>query len=325
MARSRRSTGGARTTPGHASASASPTVARSRRSREWISIPSVTASMPARSRSAGRLRRKARLIAEDFGLQPRTRSWRLHPPGRVPARLRERGWRAAVRSARPARPERDVHGLPGDRSVPRRVHALRQDRGEADRYAPEMNWPRRSSGAGRTARRWPGPPRSRISRTTAGGRTTSATRRMPTASAARSGRTSDVRTRATRCPGGGERTMRHRIIRRGMPYGPRRIGAASSRAWRSSASAPASRTASSSSSASGSTPATRSGLAASPTSCSNSRTRHGKPIGRIVIQGYRPVVLEPPEQPFVRVRGCEYLFVPSRSALRWMSEFTPPA
>ena len=59
-------------------------------------------------------------------------------------------------------------------------------------------------------------------------------------------------------PGGGERTMRHRIIRRGMPYGSREARA--NVGWRSFASARASATASSSSSAPGATAARRSGL-----------------------------------------------------------------
>ena len=33
----------------------------------------------------------------------------------------------------------------------------------------------------------------------------------------------------------------------------------------------------------------------------------------------RNLVLVPPPQPFVTVRGCEYLFVPSRTAYAWLS------
>jgi hypothetical protein len=39
----------------------------------------------------------------------------------------------------------------------------------------------------------------------------------------------------------------------------------------------------------------------------------------MVIPGYRPVDLPPPERPFVTVRGCEYLFVPSRRASAWLA------
>jgi hypothetical protein len=132
-------------------------------------------------------------------------------------------------------------------------------------------------------------------------------------------------------PGGGERTMRHRIIRRGMPYGPHAdardeqaglaficFGASLAngfefiqREWLNTGEA--------------------FGLGNEPDfllqqpDFDDESNKAKELTGRIVIQGYRPVVLEPPSKPFVWVLGCEYLFVPSRSALKWMSELTPPA
>ena len=41
----------------------------------------------------------------------------------------------------------------------------------------------------------------------------------------------------------------------------------------------------------------------------------------MVFPGYRRVVLPPPERPFVTVRGCEYLFVPSRRAAHGWPDF----
>jgi Dyp-type peroxidase family len=121
-------------------------------------------------------------------------------------------------------------------------------------------------------------------------------------------------------PGGAERTMRHRIIRRGMPYGPPdheegRAGLAficfsASIAngfefiqgeWINTGDA--------------------FGLGSEPDFLLQQPAALGEALkGRTVIQGYRPIVLEPPDTPFVTVRGCEYLFVPSRSALAWLSQ-----
>jgi hypothetical protein len=42
---------------------------------------------------------------------------------------------------------------------------------------------------------------------------------------------------------------------------------------------------------------------------------------KMVIPGFQPKVLDAPEMPFVQVRGCAYLFVPSRSACSWLRDF----
>jgi Dyp-type peroxidase family len=121
-------------------------------------------------------------------------------------------------------------------------------------------------------------------------------------------------------PGGGEEVMRHRIIRRGMPYS---LDADSPNG-------------------------ARKGLAfvcfcASIENGFEYIQRHwinaGEAFGLgsqrdfllqdwaensdrtpMVIPGYRPAILEAPDEQFVKVRGCEYLFVPSRSACRWLSD-----
>ncbi len=113
-------------------------------------------------------------------------------------------------------------------------------------------------------------------------------------------------------PGGGERTMRHRIIRRGMRYKPPDNGlvficlSASitngfefiQRNWINDG--------------------TALGLGSDPDFLLQ-QAEDGRPQGHMVIPGYRPVVLPPPERPFVTVRGCEYLFVPSRRASAWLA------
>jgi len=113
-------------------------------------------------------------------------------------------------------------------------------------------------------------------------------------------------------PGGGERTMRHRIIRRGMRYKPPENGlvficlSASiangfefiQRNWINDG--------------------TALGLGSDPDFLLQ-QAEDGRPRGHMVIPGYRPVVLPPPERPFVTVRGCEYLFVPSRRASAWLA------
>jgi Dyp-type peroxidase family len=119
-------------------------------------------------------------------------------------------------------------------------------------------------------------------------------------------------------PGGGERTMRHRIIRRGMPFGE---GSTAGLAficfsasikngfefiqseWLNTGEA--------------------FGLGGEPDFLLQQPDADGKLTGKTVIQGFRPIVLEPPPEPFVLVRGCEYLFVPSRRALTWLSQLTP--
>jgi Dyp-type peroxidase family len=126
-------------------------------------------------------------------------------------------------------------------------------------------------------------------------------------------------------PGSAEQTMRHRIIRRGMPYGPGidakepdREGLAFvcycadikngfefiQREWINDG--------------------TTFGLGSQKDFLlqdwrldDNGTDDVGTPM---VIPGYRPVVLEPPDAPFVQVRGCAYLFVPSRSACAWLTQ-----
>jgi Dyp-type peroxidase family len=123
-------------------------------------------------------------------------------------------------------------------------------------------------------------------------------------------------------PGGAERTMRHRIIRRGMPYGSdddhEQQGLAFicfsasiangfefiQREWINRGDA--------------------FGLGRQPDFLlQQPDPATKKPAGKLVIQGARQIVLDPPKKPFVRVRGCEYLFVPSRSALTWLSQLAP--
>ena len=121
-------------------------------------------------------------------------------------------------------------------------------------------------------------------------------------------------------PGGAERTMRHRIIRRGMPYGSWKgtgddqAGLAFicfsasiengfefiQREWINTGEA--------------------FGLGNEPDFLLQQPDLNNKLTGKTVIQGYRPIVLPPPPKPFVSVRGCEYLFVPSRRALAWLSQ-----
>jgi deferrochelatase/peroxidase EfeB len=120
-------------------------------------------------------------------------------------------------------------------------------------------------------------------------------------------------------PGGAEQTMRHRIIRRGMPYrhvtdayGSDRQGLAFicfnasvengfefiQRFW------------------------INDGEAFGLGSQRDFLLQHWDQSGagtKMVIQGFRPAILDAPDEPFVKVRGCEYLFVPSRSACTWLA------
>lgn len=120
-------------------------------------------------------------------------------------------------------------------------------------------------------------------------------------------------------PGGGERTLRHRIIRRGTPYREEsgEMGLAFvcfsasiengfefiQREWINRGDAL--------------------GLGGAPDFILQQPDAAGRLTGKLVIQGYRPIVLGPPPKPFVSVRGCEYLFVPSRRALEWLSQLGP--
>lgn len=118
-------------------------------------------------------------------------------------------------------------------------------------------------------------------------------------------------------PGGGERSMRHRIIRRGMPYGSREgdderglvfVCFSSSisdgfefiqRTWCDS------------------------GQAFGLHHERDLLLQQGdaEELTGMVIQGpgNETVVLDPPPQPLVTVRGCEYLFLPSRRACAWLA------
>ena len=117
-------------------------------------------------------------------------------------------------------------------------------------------------------------------------------------------------------PGGGERVMRHRIIRRGMPFTSRANGGSGLCFVCYSASI-----------ADGFEFIQR-------TWCDRG---DGIGLGRerdlLLQQGEKqdltgmvipdadrgPLVLAAPDQPLVTVRGCEYLFVPSRSACAWLA------
>jgi deferrochelatase/peroxidase EfeB len=121
-------------------------------------------------------------------------------------------------------------------------------------------------------------------------------------------------------PGGAERTMRHRIIRRGMPYAPTDDSPAGlaftcfsasisqgfefiQREWLNTGYA--------------------FGLGNDPDFLLQQPAPGRKPAGRMVLQGAHPIVLPAPPEPFVTVRGCEYLFVPSRRACEWLAAIQP--
>jgi Dyp-type peroxidase family len=116
-------------------------------------------------------------------------------------------------------------------------------------------------------------------------------------------------------PGGAEMTLRHRIIRRGMPYtepggrGLVFIAYNSSikegfetiqRLWCLDGAAL--------------------GLGSEPDYLLQ-QPRGGGPLSGMVVD-YAPANprrIDPPPQPFVTVRGCEYLFLPSRRACAWLT------
>jgi Dyp-type peroxidase family len=271
----------------------------------------------------GRVRRKLRLMAEDFGLQPKTRSWRLIRPGEFVLGYENEDGELPSGPPAPLGPNgtfmvyREIDQYPRvfDDYVERAAQRSGMDEDEL---------------AAKIVGRWKdGTPVARIQEE----EDVAANRRRandfryeddpygfgcPLGAHVRRANPRDA------LPGGGERTMRHRIIRRGMPYGPHTnredkqaglaficFGASLTsgfefiqREWLNTGEA--------------------FGLGDEPDFLLQQPDVDAKkPTGRTVIQGYRPVVLEPPEEPFVWVRGCEYLFVPSRSALTWMSEFTP--
>ena len=117
-------------------------------------------------------------------------------------------------------------------------------------------------------------------------------------------------------PGGSERSMRHRIIRRGMPYCDTYDGRVEKglaficygasisagfefiqRRWINSGEA--------------------FGLGSDPDLLLQQGGAHSRMV--IPISGSRSVVLEAPDKPFTTVRGCEYLFVPSRTGCEWLA------
>ncbi len=118
-------------------------------------------------------------------------------------------------------------------------------------------------------------------------------------------------------PGGSERTMRHRIIRRGMPYGRRDSEDECGLAFVCYSAS------------------IRDGFefiqqvwcnGGEPFGLGNERDlllQQGAPqtLTGMVIPGRsnRNVVLERPPRPLVTVRGCEYLFLPSRRACSWLT------
>jgi Dyp-type peroxidase family len=109
-------------------------------------------------------------------------------------------------------------------------------------------------------------------------------------------------------PGGAETTVRHRIIRRGMPYerGLLFVAYNSSlregfetiqRLWCMDGAAL--------------------GLGSEPDYLLQQR----RPLSGMVVgyDGGKPQSIKPPPGPFVTVRGCEYLFLPSRRACAWLT------
>jgi deferrochelatase/peroxidase EfeB len=116
-------------------------------------------------------------------------------------------------------------------------------------------------------------------------------------------------------PGGAERTRRHRIIRRAMPYAGRHgdkglafICCSSSitdgfefiqRAWCNSGEAL--------------------GLGRERDLLLQQGEADELTGMAIPLRGGGAVVLQPPPRPFVTVRGCEYLFVPSRRTSAWLA------
>ena len=118
-------------------------------------------------------------------------------------------------------------------------------------------------------------------------------------------------------PGGGERTMRHRIIRRGMPYGDREGDAEKGLVFVCFSAS------------------IRDGFEFIQREWLNSGNSFGlgrerdlllqqgepKELTGMVLQGPNgsTTVLSPPPRPLVTVRGCEYLFVPSRQACSWLT------
>jgi len=120
--------------------------------------------------------------------------------------------------------------------------------------------------------------------------------------------------------GSAEQTMRHRIIRRGMPYGPVSDGKDPDREGLAFVCYSAD---------------IENGFEFIQREWINDGTAFGlgsqkdfllqdwispETATPMVVPGYRPIVLEASPEPFVTVRGCAYLFVPSRSACAWLTQ-----
>jgi Dyp-type peroxidase family len=116
-------------------------------------------------------------------------------------------------------------------------------------------------------------------------------------------------------PGGAEATMRHRIIRRGMPYEEDGRRGLIFVAYNSSIKQ-------------GFETIQRSwcldgvalGLGSEPDYLLQQK-RPDRPLSGMVVRydGAKPEWIKPPQDPFVTVLGCEYLFLPSRRACAWLT------
>jgi Dyp-type peroxidase family len=116
-------------------------------------------------------------------------------------------------------------------------------------------------------------------------------------------------------PGGAEATMRHRIIRRGMPYTEGDRCGLIFVAYNSSIKR-------------GFETIQRSwcldgvalGLGGEPDYLLQQKLP-GRPLSGMVVRydGAKPECIKPPAEPFVTVLGCEYLFLPSRRACAWLT------
>ena len=289
---------------------------------------------------APKLRRRVGLTLEDFGLRPLSRSWRLIRTGEFLLGYENEDGRLPEGSDAPLGPnstfmvyrEIDQHVSEFNEYVEK--WARRLDLTEAQLRAKIVGRWRNGTPA---IRRWPEPPPFDTNRRRAND---FLYRHDPHGYGCPLGAHSRRANPRDALPGGAEQTMRHRIIRRGMPYAGVKDKPASTREELESNRRSEGRQGEV-------VEPTRQGLAfvcfnASITNgfefiqkfwindgrafglgssgdflLQDWETREHAP--KMVIQGYRPMILEPPERPFVTVRGCEYLFVPSRTACAWLS------